>query len=647
MTDLSRRTFMRNSLAAGALLGAAAGCGQQTSSPGANPAAGPAPVSWGQTPPAPLPEGAPVNIVWILLDACRARNLACYGYERPTSPHLDRLAKRGVLFENHFAQAGHTFFSVPSYVTGRYFPCMYLDIQVPEVLWRTPPPEEQLVSTMLAGNGMATCMISAHPWMSRASRLFQSFQDAFFLQPQNSSAVYAPLDALVEQALAWIDGAQRPPFFMYLHAMDTHWPHDHVLGTRYGQWCDPDYARSAELARIVANKGTFTEADRAFCTGLYDGDILYADEMTGRLLAGLEQRGLLDATIVVVTADHGEALAEDGVTIAHPNECIADEVLHVPLIMSGPGLPRGARIAPLTENVDLIPTLLELIGATTNAAVDGKSLMPLLAETDPPQALHDWTFAKKRDYATQDGDRTVVLRTLSHKYAVNKGFQGEALWTVPDRLGARTPCNLAQNEPVLEQMRGVMRDAILLRWNAWRGRPLDSKQPFAVAFSPDIASPPEAFDAGPGNKRDNKWYLAHNDLISTPWVEDAPPITFEMNVPNARYEIAMTTRCVPNPHGLPGGAFLVKCQDDPEFKRVASDYENHDKQSLWQDVVIGEYEVTGGVFRITLDEADKKHWASARKLIFRPLAAGAAPDLLPKAEREALREQLEGLGYLE
>lgn len=174
------------------------------------------------TPQEPAPSGNKPSIIWIVLDALRAQSLSCYGYERQTSPFIDSLAARGVLFENHYTQGTWTFPSVPSYMTGRYFPvnCLHPDGKLSP---RIPPNNERLLPSRLSEAGCHTGLFTAHPMISRASRLCRAFHRTQALFEGRAAEKTWLSDCVDEIA----DGicALPPPFFAYAHLMDTHAPH--------------------------------------------------------------------------------------------------------------------------------------------------------------------------------------------------------------------------------------------------------------------------------------------------------------------------------------------------------------------------------------------------------------------------------------
>jgi len=582
------------------------------------------------------------NVIWICLDAARAGNFGCYGYERPTSPNIDALAAQGVLFENCFSQASFTRLSVPSYMTGRYFPVQCFSNAAWRDLWRTPVAEERFIAPIMADNGYRTCMLTAHSWMTPQGRLWRSFQEAYFAETAKAALGYAPLEDLIGLAVPWLREHGQEAFFLYIHAMDTHWPH--YLYPPYDQWCDPNHQRKDLPGSPKAHvSNEYTPEDHEFMRGLHDGSILYADTKLGQFLEHLAALGLRDDTIIIIHSDHGEALGEDGRHVEHPASLYSDEVLHVPLIMAGPGLPPGKRIGALVQNADIVPTLIDSLDLETAARPDGASLLPLINSAQEA-GPHGHTFAKYIYWGLEDFG--IALRGDKHKYVYCPEEDLRQLWDVPDRLGSRRD-RLSEAPEAAARMEALLDKDIAPLWDEYNKLPLTTPAPFDQRFAKPGNS--GVLDLAPegawGNDRyanDDRWYLKDAYLESCGWSEDAPPVTFRLDVPNATYKVRMGIVAAQAFKGpFPASAFAYKAQDDPHFKTATADA-GHSPVAY---VDLGQYDVTENVFKITLDEGAPTHWAIARELRFIPVGEGI-PEISAQ-EQSAQRERLEALGYLE
>ena len=591
---------------------------------------------------APDPAPAP-NVIWIVFDALRSQNMTCYGYDRPTSPAMDSVAHRGVLFENQYSQASHTYLSAPSYLTGRYFPTFSLTTQLlnPFDAWRTPPPDEWLVGKILAARGFKTCMVTAHPWFGPGSRVHESFVHAYYLGPDVSGGAkaYANFDTLTEKALAWLDRRKpkNKPFFLYLHVMDTHWPH--ILSPPNDQWVPEDAPDKDDLARLP-DKREYSETDQDVLRGLYDGGILQADTSLQILLDGLHARGLAENSILILGSDHGECLGEDGTTVQHPITAFNDEVMHVPLIMAGPGLPAGQRVTAMTENVDIIPTLLDLLNINTEARLDGESLMPL-TRGEPAFGV-ERVIAKQhaRGMNTTKNDYKLIVRTPDIKYRFEDHFQHLEMYATPDLLGQRRTIHDAAPVDNLPLWRDVQSHA-MIPWRKWLKLPLTTPVDFEFVLRPELSTTPEAYVEESADY-DDRWSLTR-EWLSASATENAGPVTFSFDVPNGAYNVSLIAVPGMTAAGGYGVSVTYRAQTDTQVHRIV--VEGLDEESGPEYVPLGEYLVEDEKYTLTLEQGDPGYPAIARRVYFQPVDVGEA--VVDSREREEAFDQLRALGYVD
>jgi len=326
-------------------------------------------------PAAPLPLGLPKrpHIILITVDALRADHMGSYGYARRTTPHLDALAHDpdSVLFDNAWAHAPSTRYSVPAILSGRY---------PSEIAWGSPwshwPPEvlpqNRLLSEVLKDGGYHTMAMLSYHYFEPTWGLARGFADYdYHLQtlhslggdPAATSGSSArELTDLAEQKLRpLLDGEQ--PIFAWLHYYDPHF--------RYEPHTPPP------------GEASFGPSE----TDLYDGEIRYTDEHIGRLLRLLSQSRAWERTVVLVTADHGEGLGEHGIPPdrRHGYHLYANQT-KVPLLLRVPGLSavKGRkRVTTPVGHVDILPTLLQLGDHPLPAEASGSSLWPLVLGSEP------------------------------------------------------------------------------------------------------------------------------------------------------------------------------------------------------------------------------------------------------------------------
>jgi arylsulfatase len=337
------------------------------------------------------PERQRWNVLVVMADTLRADRLGAYGYARPTSPNFDALAEDGYLFTGARAQAPCTFPSVNSLLTSRY-PAAFLG--QPDRAMGIPDGIPALPE-MLAEHGWATAAISASP-IVRATpgkhnpgggfgRGFATFDERCeWLAGECVTAVaLAALDALPE------------PFFLYLHYLDPHGPYTPPSpyrerfrrGETALEWVERGNPNPiADMLYKAGPAVAYTPADVEYLEGLYEGEIAYFDHQLGLLVEALRKRGLLDRTIVALVADHGESFLEHG----HMKHCrsLYDSELKTPLLLRVPGQRASARLDGPASNLDLAPTLLELLGLPhADRGFEGVSLASRLAEGTPADGL--------------------------------------------------------------------------------------------------------------------------------------------------------------------------------------------------------------------------------------------------------------------
>jgi arylsulfatase A-like enzyme len=327
------------------------------------------------------------SIVFLLLDTTRADHFGSWGYAGGTTPTLDALAHRGVRFARHYANSHATRPSMPQLMSGRYFHDNILapfqtDAHPREMSFARPDPTSILLPRLLRTAGYASAGVSAHTWVSPNSAFGREF-DRFELLSFTPKEAHGDATAVVDRALAlWQARDRSRPLFLYLHFMDAHIPRripedtslppirGYDWRTRFRDNGEPAFGRNRRRwSRHDASD--FTPDDRLHYAAVYDARLRHADREIGRLLAALEVDDPgLRSTVVVVTADHGEELAEDG-RIEHPAS-LAEAVQHVPWIVSGGAVVPEQRCDGFTEHVDVVPTIAGLLDlALDGVTVDG------------------------------------------------------------------------------------------------------------------------------------------------------------------------------------------------------------------------------------------------------------------------------------
>ncbi|WP_144905932.1 sulfatase [Halobellus captivus] len=284
------------------------------------------------------------NVILLSADALRADHLSCYGYFRATSPVLDELAGESIRFANAYSASSHTREAVPALLTGEY-PDVAIDSK-----YRLA--SETLAET-LSDKGYATAGFHSNPFVSRAygfDRGFDHFDDDLHLGQHKLIALaqraldklrnrhYARAEEINERSLSWVDSLdEEQPFFLWNHYMDTHGPYEPPgeFSTLYSDTGLSGRDAQSLYQRAISAPESISEDERQLLVDLYDAEIRYNDAKIGEFLGALRERELLAESLLIVTADHGDAFGEHGY-YEHPRY-LHDEITHVPLFVRPPG----------------------------------------------------------------------------------------------------------------------------------------------------------------------------------------------------------------------------------------------------------------------------------------------------------------------
>lgn len=299
-----------------------------------------------------LRERSDTNVLFILIDMLRADRLGAYGYARDTSPNLDRLAATGVRFERQLSQSSWTKASMASLWTSMV-PARTGILRFDDVL----PDDARMPAEILRDAGFLTTGIWRNGWVASTFGFQQGFDVYTRPTPRPHSVEVQRRNPTIKQrgtdedavgaAVEFLRIHGDEHWFLYLHLMDVH-----------------EYLYDEESALFG---GAYSD--------IYDNAIRWNDSVIGVLLAYLADMDLTRKTLIVVGSDHGEAFRERGHE-GHARQ-VFRESTEVPLILSFPfRLEEGIRVARRTRNIDLWPTVLDLIGLEPAPGIDGQSLVP-------------------------------------------------------------------------------------------------------------------------------------------------------------------------------------------------------------------------------------------------------------------------------
>ena len=332
-----------------------------------------------------------LNVLLLTIDTLRADHLGCYGYHGVETPHIDRLAEDGVLFINATCQVPLTLPSHCSILTGTY--PMHHGVRDNAGFYLDD--NKTTLAEILKNYGYATSgFIGAFVLDSRwgIDQGFDYYFDNFDLTKYkfvSLDAVQRRGEEVLDEAFLWWDKNGHNKFFTWIHLYDPHTPYD-----------PPEPYQSMFRGKPY---------------GSYDGEIAYTDMLIGQLIAKLEEKGVLDNTLIIFTADHGEMLGE------HRESChgffIYDAATRIPLIIKPPTTAlKGRVIETQVQSVDIVSTILHMLDIPIPGELQGQSLLPLLlgkSSDNEELFAYSETFYPRYHYGWSE---LKSLRTRQYKY---------------------------------------------------------------------------------------------------------------------------------------------------------------------------------------------------------------------------------------
>jgi len=390
----------------------------------------------------PADEPAPGwNVLLIASDTLRADRLSAFGYSRPTTPNLERLARAGVRFTQARSQAPWTLPSFSSILTSQY-PSQHGAGRGGHDEWTPLEPGVTTLAGSLARVGWTTAGITSNHLISPEYRLDQGFES--YAVPGEGQWRRLGLESVEIDAPLVVDFVERhrsAPWFLFWHLMDPHLPYTTDSALR-AKFTAPDYdgrfrgpTREVPFRVLDPRPGRrwfthegppkpppLTDADKQFVSDYYDAEVAEIDRAIGQVLDALEKSGQWERTIVALVADHGEGLGDHG--HYHHGYTLFDDQVHIPLIVRIPGGQQGATRGDPVQAIDLAPTLLSALHVPVPPEFAG---VDLLAPTPSGVALLRPVFL---EYPSYDSSAQKGVLLGKFKYLHDPWFHTEALYDV-------------------------------------------------------------------------------------------------------------------------------------------------------------------------------------------------------------------------
>ena len=370
------------------------------------------------------------NVVLVSFDTLRADYLGTYGHSDEISRHVDAIASSGTVFENCVSQSSWTRPGHFAMLASRY-PSLSL-MKYNKKHCRISPDVTTLAEALKA-NDYLTAAFTGGGYMARKSGFEQGF-DYFITHGRLLENHLRPI-------AEWLESHATSRFFLFLHNYNVHNPYDPPEDARARFVPNPPAACEGvvfsrwDVESGKAAKCRLDPEGSTYVQGLYAGEVFHVDRVFGKVVRELERLGVAERTIFILTSDHGEELLDHG-GLNHISTSY-QELIHVPLILAGPGVPSGARIQDTVQVLDVAPTLLSLLGLEPPEGFQGRDLTPLFRESGHPQlpafSASAWDpsmdFAKKRPHTLTAAildDRKKLIRRLGASLDVTERYDVEA-----------------------------------------------------------------------------------------------------------------------------------------------------------------------------------------------------------------------------
>lgn len=354
------------------------------------------------------------DVILVTIDTLRADRIGLHGYERPTTPEIDRWFGAGAIFTRAYSTEASTSPSVVSILSGK----LPQEHRV-RLFHQLVPDETKLLPDFLPRGYQTAAFVSNAVLTDEAIGFGSRFEhyDDFVDERESMRAVYErDAQRTTDAALRWLREHRDParPLFLWLHYIDPHGPYRPPAdwGVRF---------KSAETREIPIERVPFYTAEAGITDGFayvdrYDSEVAYVDAQVGRLLDGYAELRNADEALVVLTADHGESMMEHESWFTHGYQ-VYDEIVRVPLLVRGPGVERGRFDLPVS-GIDVAATILRFVGSDGVDELDGVDLRRGSA-LDPQRLVYAEASRKETQWrAVVQGTRKWIVAVQGERRPV-------------------------------------------------------------------------------------------------------------------------------------------------------------------------------------------------------------------------------------
>jgi arylsulfatase A-like enzyme len=317
------------------------------------------------------------NVIVISVDTLRADRLGCYGHELPTSPNIDAFARQGVVFEDASSTSPWTLPAHASLLSGLYPPRHGV-----RTIGRVLSADLPTLASILRSQGFVTRAVANLRALQQTHQLLSSF-DSVEIVPTDQSETGAAR-SVTRAATSWLAPRRDERTLLFVHYYDVH--SDYRSRPSYERvFTERAHDRQGSTDQLLAiTAGARVPlAEIETLSRLYDAGIRQLDEELGRFFAWLDEHDRLNDTLIVLTSDHGEEFFDHGpegtprTTGVSHGHSLYQELLRVPLMLRGPGVPARGRVTSPVSLVDVVSTVLDTLGLEAPNGLDGESLQPL------------------------------------------------------------------------------------------------------------------------------------------------------------------------------------------------------------------------------------------------------------------------------